>query len=163
VQHFLPLSFEFCAKIKEAMQQRNHHFSFTISINSTLQHVWQTVTDVDTWHVWDTELVSATMHQPFALNAKGNLVPKKGPKLKFYIAELTPLKSYTINTVMPIGQLVIKRTIQQKGNEVLFTDDIAFTGALKFLFGFVLGSKFKKVLPTVMHNFKSFAETKLNT
>jgi hypothetical protein len=142
------------------MTQSNHHFSYTIAINNTVEKVWQTLIDIQLWHKWDTELKEATLESDFALNAKGTFIPKKGPKLKFYISEIIPNKSYTFNTKMPVGELVIKRTLTVENEIVHFTDDIAFTGFLKLVFGFMLGGQFRKVLPEVMENFKKLAESK---
>ena len=141
-------------------KQSNHHFSYTIAINTTLEKVWQTLIDVEKWPVWDTELQSAKLLSDFILEAKGTMIPKKGPKLKFYISEITTNKSYTFNTKMPLGELVIKRTIIEKNNQIFFTDDIKFTGILKKIYGSLLGKGFKKVVPEVMQNFKNLAESK---
>ncbi len=142
------------------MEQSNHHFSFTIPVNATKASVWQTLIDVQNWHQWDTEIIETTLEGVFAEGAKGTMIPKTGPKLKFYISELIPHKSYTFNTIMPVGELVIKRSLIEKNNEIHFTDDIAFTGFLKYIFGFMLGGQFRKVLPEVMNNFKRIAESK---
>lgn len=140
------------------MNQSNHHFSFTISVNTTKANAWHTLIDVQNWHQWDTELLEANLEGIFKTGAKGTMKPKTGPKLKFYISELIPNHSYTINTIMPVGELVIKRSLIETNNEVHFTDDIAFTGFLKYIFGFMLGGQFRKVLPEVMNNFKRIAE-----
>lgn len=142
------------------MKQSNHHFSFTISVNTTKVKVWQTLIDVQNWHQWDTEILEASLEGNFTEGVKGTIKPKTGPKLKFYISEIIPNQSYTFNTIMPIGELVIKRNLTETNNEVHFTDDIAFTGSLKYLFGFMLGGQFRKVLPEVMNNFKRIAEGK---
>ena len=142
------------------MKHSNHHFSFTIPVNTTKAKVWQTLIDVKNWHQWDTELLEANLEGIFEKGAKGTMKPKTGPKLKFYISELIPNHSYTINTIMPVGELVIKRSLTETNNEVHFTDDIAFTGFLKYIFGFMLGGQFRKVLPEVMINFKRIAEGK---
>ncbi len=142
------------------MKQSNHHFSFTISVNHTIDKVWQTLTDVQTWHVWDTELIAAQLDGAFTVGAKGTIIPKTGPKLKFYISEFSHNKSYTINTIMPVGELIIKRSLTVENNTVHFTDDIAFTGLLKYMLGFILGKQFRKVLPEVMTKFKELVESK---
>jgi hypothetical protein len=141
------------------MKQRNHHFNFTIAVNASKANVWKTLTDVNNWHKWDTELLEANLEGIFEKGATGSMKPKKGPQLKFYISEYKTQEYYTINTVMPIGELAIRRTLAEKNNEVYFTDDIAFTGLLKYVFGFMLGGQFRKVLPKVMSNFKSIAES----
>lgn len=141
--------------------QTNHHFSFTVTIKNTPEKVWQMLTDVANWKQWDTELKEAALYSDFVLGAKGILTPLKGPKLKFYISEITPPTSYTFKTKMPVGWLVIKRTLKAENGNTCFTDDIAFTGLLKSFFGILLGAKFRKVLPEVMNNFKNLAEEKL--
>ncbi len=142
------------------MKQSNHHFSFTIPVNTTAQNVWQTLIDVQNWHQWDTELIEANLEGDFAVHTKGTLIPKSGPKLKFYISEIILMQSYTFNTIMPVGELVIKRSLNVEDGVVYFTDDIAFTGFLKRIFGFMLGGQFRKVLPEVMNKFKEIAEKK---
>lgn len=142
------------------MKQSNHHFSFTISVKTTKANVWQTLIDVENWHQWDTEILEANLEGNFEKGAKGTMKPKTGPKLKFYISEIIPNQSYTFNTIMPVGELVIKRSLTETINEVHFMDDIAFTGFLKYIFGIMLGGQFRKVLPEVMNNFKRIAEGK---
>jgi hypothetical protein len=142
------------------MKQSNHHFRFTIPVAASNTHVWNTLIDVQNWHEWDTELISVTMPCAFEKGAKGTMKPKTGPNLKFYISELDQYQSYTINIDLPIGELVIKRSLTEMDEIIYFTDDIAFKGALKYIFGLFLGGQFRKVLPDVMANFKKIAESK---
>jgi hypothetical protein len=142
------------------MKQSNHHFSYTIPVNTTKEKVWQTLIDVQNWHLWDTEILEANLEGIFIKGSKGTMKPKTGPKLKFYISEIILNQSYTFNIIMPVGELVIKRSLTEANSEVHFTDDISFTGFLKYVFGIMLGSQFRKVLPEVMNNFKKIAESK---
>jgi len=142
------------------MKQSNHHFSYRIDIAATKEKVWQVLTNVSIWHVWDTELKKATLKGDFELNAQGELIPKKGPKLKFFISEFSQKKTYTFKTKMPLGYLVITRNIKEENGMVSFTDDIQFTGFFKYVFGIILGRQFKKVLPKVMLQFKHLVEQK---
>lgn len=142
------------------MKQSNSHFSFTVAINNSIDKVWETLIDVPTWHLWDTELIEAKLDGNFEVGAKGTMIPKKGPELQFYISEMTTHQSYTINTIMPVGELVIKRNLTKNGNQIEFTDDIKFTGFLKSVFGVMLGGQFRKVLPEVLDKFKTIAEAK---
>ncbi|TAE22633.1 MAG: polyketide cyclase [Candidatus Kapaibacterium sp.] len=140
------------------MHQSNHHFSLSVQINSPREKVWQTLIDVPTWHEWDTELKQARLLDEFALGAKGVLTPLTGPTLNFVISELVPYQSYTFKTKMPLGWLVINRTLTVKNETTEFTDEIAFTGFLKRIFGAMLGGRFRAVLPEVMNNFKTIVE-----
>jgi len=144
--------------MKQLDNQANYHFNYSILINNSQDKVWSFLTNVERWSEWDTELKSASLMEEFSLGARGLLAPKKGPKLKFHISELIPNESYTFVTKLPIGTLEIKRIIEKIDNQIKFTDDIKFTGFLKRLFGLMLGSGFKSVLPEVMQNFKEIAE-----
>ena len=74
--------------MKTNQKQSIYHFSFTISINNSKSKVWETLIDVESWKVWDTELKSAQLNGEFKVGAKGILIPNKGPKLNFYISEI---------------------------------------------------------------------------
>lgn len=139
-------------------KQKNYHFNYSILINNSPSKIWNLLTDVDRWKEWDTELLDSKLKEPFELNATGLLIPKKGPRLTFFISELIPNTSYTFVTKMPVGTLEIKRTLLVIGTQVQFTDDIQFKGFLKNILGTLLGRGFKSVLPEVMQNFKKLAE-----
>ncbi len=144
--------------MKSEAKQSNYHFSYSTNIQNSQEKVWAFLTDVSRWHEWDTELQSALIDTPFGLNTKGVLLPKKGPKLRFYISTINEGTSYTFKTKMPIGYLVITRELKHMNGFTTFTDDIQFTGFLKHIFGLMLGNGFQKVLPEVMGNFKRIAE-----
>ncbi|MEN0006905.1 MAG: SRPBCC family protein [Bacteroidota bacterium] len=139
-------------------QQPNHHFQYTIGVNCAQAAAWDLLTKVSDWHTWDTELKRATLFGDFELGARGEFVPKTGPTLPFEITEYTAGKSYTFTTKMPIGHLVISRTLSFREGHTYFTDDIQFTGFFKRFLGLLLGRGFKAVLPEVMHNFKNLLE-----
>ncbi|MEM6721381.1 MAG: SRPBCC family protein [Bacteroidota bacterium] len=141
-----------------AKQQTNYHFHYSILVNASPQKVWDFLIDVNRWKDWDTELHTATLSGNFSVGTKGIIIPKKGPKLQFYISELTPNESYTFVTKMPVGSLRIQRTLKQRGSQIEFTDDIEFTGFFKKIFGYVLGRNFRAVLPEVMENLKRIVE-----
>ncbi|MEL6559053.1 MAG: SRPBCC family protein [Bacteroidota bacterium] len=142
------------------MKQTNYHFQYSILINSSYSTVWDLLIDVSRWKEWDTELLDASLSGSFSEGARGTLVPKKGPKLNFWISEVMDDRTYTFITKMPVGSLEIKRTLKRVDDKIEFTDDIRFTGFLKRLFGLMLGGGFKSVLPEVMNNFKRLAEEK---
>ena len=89
----------------------------------------------------------------------GELTPRSGPQLTFYISDLLVNTSYTTVTNMPIGKLEIRRSLTEEEGLVYFTDDIKFTGALRWIFGLLLGRGFRAILPEVMNNFKRLVET----
>ena len=117
--------------IPSSKKDTNCNFQYSVLVNNSRQKVWNYLTNVSRWREWDTELVHSELSEDFALGAKGILMPKKGPQLKFYISELTQNKSYTFVTKMPLGTLEIKRTLEERDHQIQFTDDIRYTGNLK--------------------------------
>lgn len=138
-------------------QQSNFHFSHTDSTSATSDKIWQVWTDVANWKQWDKGLKEASLEGDFAVGSKGKLIPDKGPKSRFVIAEVIPGKSYTFKTKIPFGWLVIKRTLELKGGRTYFTHDVEFTGLLKKALGNALGKKYRAMLPEVMGEIKRIA------
>lgn len=129
----------------------------------SMAKAWEILTDVNRWSEWDTEISGAKLSGEFKQGAKGEISPKKGRDLPFFVSEFIPEKSYTFVNTFPFGTLEIKRTINQNDNLVDFTDEVKFTGILKRLLGVLLGRKFRSVLPEVMENFKRIAEETTDT
>jgi len=138
--------------------KKNAHFGYKIEVKADVQKVWNQLVNAGEWHLWDTELKEAQVFGEFKLGAEGDLVPRTGPKLSYRVSSYVPKKSYAIEVKMPIGYMIITRTMTSQGDTTTFEDDIELTGFMRHVFGLVLGSGFKKVLPEVMHNFKQLVE-----
>ena len=133
-------------------------FSHSLKTTASPDRIWSLWTDVEHWHYWDTELITATLNSDFALNAHGQLQPKNGPKSTFVISELNSNHSYTFTTQLPLCRLHVKRFLTLADHYTLFTHEVSFEGRLSFLFGRLLGQQFREVLPTVMANLRNLAE-----
>ncbi|HET8861212.1 SRPBCC family protein [Marivirga sp.] len=155
---FLIISILFA--MKATAQQSNYHFSHTDSTKASSDKIWEVWTDVPNWKEWDKGLKEAMLEGDFVVGSKGKLIPDKGPKSKFVITELIPNKSYTFETKIPFGQLIIKRTLDQKDGLTYFTHDVEFTGILKKFLGKKLGKNYREMLPSVMNDIKLIAEGK---
>lgn len=81
-----------------------------------------------------------------------------GQQLKFTITQLQKGSFYQVRTKMPLGHLDMERTIVRHGEECTFRDEISFGGLSGNIFALFLGGKFKKVLPSVIENFKRQVE-----
>ena len=132
-------------------------FSHTLEISAP-EEVWRRWTEVETWHEWDTEVKEASLEGNFELGVKGTLAPKTGPETSFTITEFTPEQSYTFTTNLPLAELHVKRYFSR--NRAAFTREVSFTGTLAPLFSFLLGRRFKEVLPEVMTNLRELTESK---
>lgn len=147
-------SVSYAQKKEKAIQ-----FKHSVTTTASAEQIWHIWTDVQNWHQWDSGLKSATLKAGiFKVDAKGSLIPDKGPKAKFIISEVVEGHSYTFKTKIPFGWLIVKRYLKQEGDQVVFTHDVQFTGLLKGMFGKMMGAKYKEMLPQVMEKVKEIAE-----
>jgi len=149
-----------CCMASTLSAQSATTFAHTETTSASPESIWHIWTDVPNWHTWDTGLKSAELSGPFELHAKGKLIPDKGPKAKFVISEVNTGSTYTFKTRIPLGWLVVKRTLSTENNLTAFTHEVSFTGPLKGLFAKQLGKRYKAMLPEVMQTIKQQAEAK---
>lgn len=157
-QIFLIVSISFAMTVNA--EKANYHFSHTDSTSASSDKIWQVWTDVPNWKRWDRGLKEAVLEGEFIVGTKGKLVPDRGPKSKFVISELDPNKSYTFKAKIPLGWLVIKRTLEAKAGQTFFTHEVEFTGILKKFLGNKIGKDYREMLPGVLTEIKLIAESK---
>lgn len=141
-------------------QQTNYHFSHTDSTLAASDKIWAVWVDVPNWKQWDKGLKEARLEGDFEVGTKGKLIPDKGPESRFVISEMEPHTSYTFKTRIPLGWLVIRRTLEVKEGKTFFTHEVEFTGLLKKVLGNQLGKNYRAMLPGVMAEIKQLAESR---
>lgn len=135
-------------------------FDHTVETTAPPEKIWTAWIAVERWPEWDTELASATLDGSFALGAKGRLKPKRGPMSEFFISELTPGESYTFTTRLPLCELKVRRHLTPKdGAGAFFTHEVSFDGPLSFVFGNLLGRRYREALPVVIENLRRISES----
>jgi hypothetical protein len=125
--------------------------------------VWAVWTDVGGWPKWETELESASVEGGgLTLGAKGTLRPRRGPTSSFVVSEFEPGRGYAFTTRLPLCELVVRRRLSGEGGDggTAFTHEVSFGGPLSFLFGVLLGRRFRDALPNVMENVRRAAESR---
>ena len=138
---------------------RFHHTVVTVAAPADVWAVW---TDVVRWPTWDTELESASIEADgLALGAGGTLKPRRGPASAFIVTEFEDDRGYAFATRLPWGKLVVRRRLNEHcGGGTAFTHEVSFVGPLSFLFGVLLGRRFRAALPGVMENVRRIAESR---
>lgn len=135
-------------------------FDHTVETTAPPEKIWGARTDVERWPEWDTELASAALDGSFALGAKGKLKPKSGPASRFFISELTPGESYAFTTRLPLCELKVRRYLTRRDSGgAFFTHEVSFVGPLSFVFGNLLGRRYREALPVIMENLRKIAES----
>lgn len=135
-------------------------FSHTLKTSASQEKIWAIWTDVEHWSKWDTELSDSRLENAFVLGAVGKLTPKAGRVSSFRISQLSTGKSYTFTLKLPLCKLNVYRHLHSQSDGTYFTHEVSFQGLLAFLFGLLLGRRFRIVLPSVMENIKRIAEVK---
>ena len=137
-------------------------FDRTLSTVATPGDVWAVWTDVSRWSEWDTKLESASVEGGrLAMGASGTLEPRSGPTSSFVVSEFEPERGYAFTTRLPLCELVVRRRLgEDRDGTTAFTHEVSFRGPLSFLFGFLLGRRFRAALPGVMENVRRIAESR---
>lgn len=146
------------ASIQAQAQSSVCHFAHTDSTHATADKIWKVWTDVPNWKQWDKGLREASLEGPFVLGAKGRLTPDKGPASSFVISELIPGKGYTFKTRIPLGWIIVRRTLEVREEKTFFRHEVRFTGPFKVLLGRSAGRRYRAMLPETLSAIKHIAE-----
>lgn len=157
MKHFLLFASTLLA-VQAVAQQRNAHFSHTLLTSAPPEAIWRVWTDVPNWKQWDKGLREARLEGSFAVGATGELIPDKGPVSKFTITHLVPGESYTFQTKVPGGWLIIERRLEGQQEGTQFTHEVQFTGPMRGLLGLLLGRRYRAILPEVMGSIAAIAQ-----
>lgn len=128
--------------------------------NASKAQIWNLWTDVSNWNVWDDQVVSSSLNGPFTTGQKGELVPKGGPKSIFELSEVSPQKSFTTSTKLPLGKMDFIHTMKEVEGEILLAHKVEIKGPLTFLFSRVIGNNIVKELPIALDNLSALAQKK---
>ncbi len=142
-------------------QQTNYRFTHSAQTEAPPEEIWKIWTDVPNWKEWDTGLQSAELKGSFEVGAKGQLIPDKGPKTTFKITTVDPGVSYTFQTNVPFGKLIVHRCLEVQNGLTVFTQEVEFTGLLRKFWGRQLGGNYRTMLPSVLGSIKAIAEQDL--
>ncbi|MBL8682711.1 MAG: SRPBCC family protein [Myxococcales bacterium] len=114
--------------------------------------VWSVWTNVASWPRWDTELREARLDPPAQLraNARGELVPMRGPASRFEVTAFEPERRYVLEIQLLFARLVIERIVEREGDGARFEHRVRFEGPLRWLFFWLLSKPFRAALPSVM-------------
>jgi hypothetical protein len=131
----------------------------TTQTAATPTQLWAYYAEPHRWPEWDHEVVSASINGPFAAGNTGTLKPASGPKAKMHFTEVTPERSFTDVTPLPLATMAFEHVIEPTDAGCRFTHRVTITGPLSGLFGRLIGRRIAAELPTAMRKLASLAET----
>lgn len=135
----------------------NRAFSHTVTTDASSDRVWQLWTDVTTWKDWDKGLKDAKIDEPFALGAKGQILPLSGPSSRFEVVEYVEGQSYTFETRLPLARLIVRRSFVSL-DPATFQHEVSFEGFLAVFWASRFGPGFRAALPPTMTSLSELAE-----
>ena len=133
-------------------------FKHTLQTTSSPDKIWQIWTDVEHWPTWDSELLEASLDQPFQVGARGRLAPRRGPQSMFEISALDPGVCYRMTAYLPLARLQVERSLSSQIGLTTFTHEAWFDGPLGLLFDRLLGKTYQSALPQAMERLRQQAE-----
>ncbi|WP_299365920.1 SRPBCC family protein [Winogradskyella sp.] len=137
----------------------NKHFWYSLETSASPEAIWKIWTDVPNWKDWDTGLKDASIKDSFNLGVKGTIISLENRKSKFKVVEYIEGQSYTYKTKLPLGSLYVKRYLTTKNGRTTFTHEVWFKGLTSGFFAKSFGGKFREMLPDVLNNIKTIAES----
>jgi hypothetical protein len=82
-----------------------YSFSHSIEADVAPEAIWSLYEDLDTWPLWDAEIVDVTRDGPFATGTTGTLSFRGQEPLGYRLAEMQPLRSFVDE--VPVGELTV--------------------------------------------------------
>ena len=133
-------------------------FKKEIIINAPAREVFKQYENVAMWKSWDAEVKESSLEGKFKVGSKGILKPAKGPKANFELTEVTPDKSFTSQTKLPLCKFDFKHQIEDFGEATKVIHTVVFSGLTSAIFGRLIGSQIKKTLPDTLKGLKASCE-----
>jgi hypothetical protein len=130
-----------------------------ITIHSAPERVFATYADTAAWPTWDSEVAAVDLPSGLQLGAEGILTPRKGPKARIMVTEITPNRSFTITARLPLCKMQFGHQLTANQGNVIATHWVQFSGPLAFLFRRLIGAGITKTLPETLRGLKLYCET----
>ncbi|MEP7055078.1 MAG: SRPBCC family protein [Actinomycetota bacterium] len=134
-------------------------FEHTENTTATAQQIWTLYADPARWHEWDEGITHVSLEGPFAPGTTGRIKPKGGPSLRFVLAEVTPGKSFTDATTLPLARVRFAHHIAATPTGNAVTQRVWFTGPLAAMFARWMGRSMVADMPATMRRLLQVAES----
>lgn len=131
----------------------------TIEIKATAEQIFNVYKNIDQWVMWDNSLTSVYLDNGLCVGSRGWLKPRSGPKAAIMVIEVENLRSFTVESKLPLGRMTFGHEIVDFGDNVKVTHWAKFSGPLSFIFSRLIGPKIKQALPAVMVSLKKMVES----
>ena len=133
-------------------------FEEQILIAAPTEKVFSIYANVEGWSSWDPDVKSSSLQGQFVSGATGTLQPSSGPKAKIEFTEVTPNRSFTVESKLPLCVMRFEHELSGSSGETKALHRVIFKGLLSPLFGRLIGPQIRKGLPHSLKGLKHAAE-----
>lgn len=116
----------------------------------TKEQMWKLLSDVNNWHVWDTNIEYTKMEGKFKRGNSFVLKPKKGPKVKIELVEVVENKKFVDLTRFPLAKMYGEHTFEQTPQGLKLTTTMRVEGLLASLWIKIVAQDIANDLPVEM-------------
>jgi hypothetical protein len=121
-------------------------YSKTVKDLSAAQ-VWKVWSDVDRWHLWQSDIEYARMNGPFESGGSFKFKPRGGPDLTLELSEVRPNALFVDITRFPLARMVDSHELIERDDGLEIKTTIRMEGPLAFLWRKIVGEDVVKSLP----------------
>ncbi|MCC8245563.1 SRPBCC family protein [Saccharothrix luteola] len=105
-------------------------FSETATIEAEPEYLWQVASDLKAWQDWDPHVEKLGFEGRFEVGASGWTKPRGGPRGNFTITSIEDGRSYSTESPMPMGKMLINTIFEPVGEgKVKVTREVELSGA----------------------------------
>lgn len=97
------------------------------------EQVWKIWTDLNQWHIWQSDIEYAKLEGEFKVGNTFLLKPKGGPKVKIEIIKVEPNRQFTDLTRFPGAKMYGSHEFVIHGDELEIKTTMSIEGPLSFL------------------------------
>jgi hypothetical protein len=83
-----------------------YSYSHSLEADVAPEAIWSLYEDLETWPLWDADIVSVTREGPFATGTTGTLSFRGQEPLRYRLAEVEPRRSFTDE--VPVGEITVR-------------------------------------------------------
>lgn len=122
--------------------------------------IWQVWSDVNSWHLWDTDIEFAYLDGPFVKGNTFYLKPKGGAKVAIEIIDAIPNKSFTDCTKFFLAKMYGTHRIEECTDGLTLTVSVKVTGLLGYVWRKLVAEQIAQGIPEQTQKLIKLAATK---
>lgn len=129
-----------------------------ITVAAPPERIFELYRDVPGWSTWDPDTRSASLDGPFQVGSRGRLTPRQGNTVPMRLTEVTPGRSFTVESRIPLFRMVFEHELTPHGHGTEVVHRVCFSGLLTPVLGRMLRRRVDAGLPVTLARLKALAE-----